>query len=287
MAILLRVLSLLPSRLLYLLGWPLGWAVFLLAPHYRRRFIENAVQAGYALAEVRAAVGQAGRMVTELPKVWAGRAIEVRMDDATRQVLDAAWAAGRGVLLFTPHLGCFELSAQSVARHWGDARGPLTVLYRPARKAWLARQMQTIRNRHGQEAVPTDMGGVRAMLKRLRKGGAVGLLPDQVPPWGMGIWSDFFGRPAYTMTIAARLVMQTRPSVLVGRCERLPWGGGYQLHVEQVPYDEGADQEMLVRQMNAALEAQIRACPQQYLWGYARYKWPRGMPVDAQPPGNS
>ena len=55
----------------------------------------------------------------------------------------------------------------------------------------------------------------------------MGLLPDQVPPEGMGVWAPFFGQPAYTMTLAARLVQQTGAAVAVLVTERLPRGAGY------------------------------------------------------------
>lgn len=275
-----RVLSLLPLRLLHAIGWLLGWVVFVCSAQYRRRFKSNVAQAGLRFADVRAAVGHAGRMGAEMPKIWMGKPQSVVMGVQTRQLLDDVRESPRGVLFFTPHIGCFELSAQAVSLYWQGARGPLTVLYRPSRKQWLAEWMKTARDRFGVEAVPTDLGGVRAMLKSLRKGGCVGLLPDQVPPYGLGVWAPFFGKPAYTMTMAAKLIQQTNPIVLVARCERLPKGQGYELFMEPLEMNAAAGAAALVLRINQAMEAQIRQCPQQYLWGYARYKRPRGMPDD-------
>lgn len=286
----LRVLSLLPMRLLQLLGWALGWLVFLASPTWRKRFVANAAQAGYRFAQVRAAVGHSGRMVAELPKVWFGPPVPVQIEPASQALLDTLWSgphAGRGVLFITPHMGCFELSSQTTAQYLrmgqtsaSGLREPLIVLYRPARQKVLADLLQSVRNRHGQQAVPTDMAGVRAMLKALRRGGAVGLLPDQVPPWGMGQWAPFFGKPAYTMTIAARLIVQTRPRTVIARCERLGLlRGGYRLYLQELELDADAGQTALVQQINQAVQQQIHACPEQYMWGYARYKVPRGMPA--------
>lgn len=284
MFLILRFFSIFPSALLQALGWLLGWLVFLLSPTYRKRFIDNAKQAGFTFAQVRPAIGHAGRMVAELPKVWSGPAVHVDMDQATRQLLDRAWQLQQGVLFITPHMGCFELASQTVAQYWGDARGPLTVLYRPARQAYLAKMLESVRNRHGQKAVPTDMSGVRAMLKSLRTGGSVGLLPDQVPPWGMGEWAPFFGKPAYTMTIAARMIAQTKPQVIMARCERKAIGQGYQLYLEVLELDPKAGQRELIHLINHAIEEQIRTCPEQYMWGYGRYKVPRGMPQNRTRP---
>ena len=220
-----RFFSLLPLWLLHALGAFMGWVVFLASATYRRRFLQNAALAGYRFAQVRAAVAHAGRMAAELPRLWLGAAPPCRI--VGEEHLLQARASGRGIVFLTPHLGGFEMSGQAVALRWGAAHGPITVLYRPARQPWLARVMETARNRPGMQAVPTTLAGVRQMIKALRRGEAVGLLPDQVPPEGQGLWTPFFGRDAYTMTLAVRLAQQTGAKVLLARCERLSWGRVY------------------------------------------------------------
>lgn len=268
-----RLFAALPLWLLHSLGAVMGWLVFALSPTYRRRFAANAVQAGYRFGQVRAAVGHAGRMVFEMPRIWLGQLPPCTM--VNEECAKAAFARGKGIVFLTPHLGCFEMSVQDAARRWAAEHGDITVLYRPARQGWLAQILETARNRPGVQAVPTTLSGVRQMIKALRQGSAVGLLPDQVPPQGLGIWSPFFGREAYTMTLAARLVLQTGAAVIVARCERLPWGRGYTLYLEELPVPTSQTLESAVQQINAAMEATIRQCPQQYLWGYGRYKQPR------------
>ena len=152
---------------------------------------------------------------------------------------------------------------------------PMTALYRPARQPALAEVMETARNRPGLHAVPTTLAGVRQMIKALRSGHAVGLLPDQVPPEGMGQWTPFFGKPAYTMTLAARLALQTGAQVVLIWGERLPWGRGYRLHTETLGHALSDDLDVAVVQINQAMERLVLARPDQYLWGYARYKAPR------------
>ncbi len=271
-----------PLRCSHALGAAVGWAVFACSPAYRRRFIDNARDAGYALRDVAAAVGHAGRMVAEMPRLWLQDGLPpVRMVNA--ECVERAWTRGRGILFLTPHLGCFELSVQAAAERWSAQHGPITILYRPARQPWLAEIMQTARNRPGISAVPTTLQGVRQMIKALRRGEAVGLLPDQVPPQGLGVWSPFFGREAYTMTLAARLAQQTGAAVVLARGERLPRGQGYVLHLEDLPVTLAPELDAAVLQINQAMERVIRQCPQQYLWGYARYKHPRGMAAAAAP----
>ncbi|GAB2466189.1 lysophospholipid acyltransferase family protein [Comamonas humi] len=258
---------------MHALGAAMGWLVFVLSPTYRRRFGANARQAGYGFAQVRAAVGHAGRMVFEMPRIWLGRLPDCSI--VNPECAEQAYAAGKGIVFLTPHLGCFEMSVQAAAQRWAAAHGDITVLYRPARQGWLAEILETARNRPGVQAVPTTLSGVRQMIKALRQGAAVGLLPDQVPPNGLGVWSPFFGRDAYTMTLAARLVLQTGAAVIVARCERLPWGRGYTLYLEELSVPTSQSLESAVQQINAAMENTIRQCPQQYLWGYGRYKQPR------------
>ena len=273
MPVVFRFFSVFPLWLLHALGAAMGWVTFAASPTYRRRFLENATLAGYCFAEVRAGVAHAGRMVAELPRLWLGAPPPCHV--VGEGCVNEAYAAGRGIVFLTPHLGCFELSAQAIAQRWSTQHGPITVLYRPARQAWLAKVMETARNRPGMQAVPTTLAGVRQMIKALRRGEAVGLLPDQVPPQGQGVWSPVFGREAYTMTLAARLALQTGATVVLVRCERLPWGRGYQACFEPLPAPLDAVLDAAVGQINQAMEHMIRQCPQQYLWGYGRYKQPR------------
>lgn len=259
--------------MLHFFGAAVGWLTWLLSPTYRRRFAQNARQAGLGFGQVRAAVAQAGMLVAETPRLWFGppAAVEWDGDEAIEQLR----AQGRGLLFLTPHLGCFEVTAQAYAARFG----PITVLFRPARKPWLRDLVATSRNRPNMAAVPTTLAGVRQMLRALRAGEAVGLLPDQVPPQGQGVWAPFFGREAYTMTLPARLARQTGAAVLFAWGERLPAGRGYRVHVRRFEGELDSDPARAAAQVNAEMERLVRAGPHQYLWGYARYKQPRGEAI--------
>jgi KDO2-lipid IV(A) lauroyltransferase len=188
---------------------------------------------------------------------------------------EAAFAAGHGVVFFAPHAGSFELAPQALA----ELFGPVTAMYRPARQAWLARLMQSSRLRPGLLAVPANLSGIRQMHRALKGNGAVALLTDQVPPEGLGVWASFFGKPAYTMTLAARLALQSGAVMLPVRTLRLPRGQGYSLEI--LPPLVGLntspppDLPQAVSLVNQAIEALVLSQPGQYLWGYARYKTPR------------
>jgi KDO2-lipid IV(A) lauroyltransferase len=235
----------------------------------------------------RAAVAQAGRMVGEGPWLWlseAARPISRWSRWEGETLIAQALDAGRGLVLLTPHMGSFEVCAQAYAERFGG-RQPMTALYRPARQPWLRELEKTARDRPGLATAPASLAGVRQMIRALRSGGTVGLLPDQVPPVGMGVWAPFFGRPAYTMTLASRLVLQTGASLLLMWAERLPGSRGWVVHVsapsEPMPSastaaDDAALQTACATFINREMERMIRQCPQQYLWGYHRYKQPRG-----------
>ncbi|MDR2196042.1 MAG: lysophospholipid acyltransferase family protein [Gallionellaceae bacterium] len=266
-----RLLSRLPLRVLHGLGAGLGWLTWLSSSVYRRRMDENLALAG--LSKVRnAAIAEAGKAAAELPWIWCRPIDEVLGSMRACQGwehVEAARAAGRGVIFLTPHLGCFEISSL-----YASARIPITVLYRPPRKTTLEPIMRAGRERSQVQLARTDIAGVRALLKALKRNEAIGLLPDQVPSNGEGEWASFFGRPAYTMTLVGRLIESTNAAVLMVYVERLPRGAGYEIHFEPLKFAPG---QSVTQQMNEALETTVRACPAQYLWSYRRYKVPAGV----------
>lgn len=272
MQLLFRFLAWWPLWLLHTLGAVGGWLAYLFSPTYRRRFRENLEQAKLAGVVGWRAIQAAGQMLSELPRLWFGAPVRVRWEGA--HCIDSAQQQGQGIVFLTPHLGCFEITAQAYAQRFG-ARQPITVLYRPARKAWLRALVDYARHRPGLATAPTTLAGVKQLIKALKTGGCVGLLPDQVPPQGQGVWSPFFGRDAYTMTLAARLAQQNGAVVLLGWGERLSWGRGYVVHVQAFPETLSKDLVEATNQINRAMEQMVRQAPQQYLWGYARYKAPK------------
>ncbi|CAD5374215.1 Lipid A biosynthesis lauroyl acyltransferase [Rubrivivax sp. A210] len=272
-------------RFLHALGGALGWTAYLLSAGYRHRLRDNAALAGVSEADLRASVAEAGRLYMELPRLWLRPRSQPIADPVQWQgaeLVEELLAQGRGLVLLTPHLGCFEVAGQGYAERFGAIK-PMTVLYRPARQAWLRELEETARARDAMVPVPANLAGVRLMLRALKRGETVGLLPDQVPPHGMGVWAPFFGKPAYTMTLAARLVLQTGASVCLIWAVRLPRGAGYRIELaplaQPLPAREGLDEDEWTRAaataINRSMEAVIARSPTQYLWGYHRYKSPR------------
>lgn len=269
------LLARLPLGALHRLGALLGRLTYAASATYAARTRDNLRQAGIAADILPDAIAETGKGLTELPWIW-GRSYDEVLGKVRECIglehIEAAQARGRGIIFLTPHLGCFEISALYAAR-----RMPITVLYRPPRIGFLEGVMRAGRERGQAKLAKADVGGVRLLYKALKRGEAVGLLPDQVPSRGEGEWTEFFGRPAYTMTLAGRLAESSGAAVLIAYSERLPHGEGYVIHVAPLPLD--FDQPV-ARQINAALERTIHACPAQYLWSYNRYKAPPGV---AQP----
>lgn len=274
MGILFRLLSRFPLPVLHNLGAILGWLAYLLSPTYRRHLRENAALAG-ADAAAAASVAEAGKGVLELPKIWLrphDEVVGLVVKVTGWELVESAWREGRGILFLTPHLGCFEITAQ----YYASFR-PMTVLYRRPKQAWLAPLIEEGRGANLRLA-PADLSGVRRLIKALKTGAAAGMLPDQAPGAGEGIWAPFFGKPAYTMTLAARLA-ETGATVLLAYAERLHYGAGYHLKLFQLSQPLAGELPERVAAINAELEALIRQCPEQYLWGYNRYKVPAGAPT--------
>ena len=273
LVLLFRLLSYLPLPILHAMGSAFGWVVYLASPTYRRRLQENIRQAGFG-EHLSAAIAESGKNVLELPFVWCAppervlKTVQIKNWDVVQQ----AHTDKRGIIFLTPHLGCFEISAQAAA-----AQIPLTVLYRPPRQAVLKPLIEDARARHNLALAPANLSGVRTLFKVLKRSGAIGLLPDQVPQNGEGVWADFFGKPAYTMTLPAKLREMSGATMILAFAERLPRGKGYILHF--MPFDMADDlaPEQQVRAINAAMEQLISMCPAQYFWSYNHYKIPAGV----------
>jgi KDO2-lipid IV(A) lauroyltransferase len=278
-----RVVSLLPLRVLHNFGALVGHITFALSKGYAARTEQNLRQAHLATDEkhfaelLGQAVNEAGKSIVELPWVWCRPLEQVCATVQSCQgweYMEAAHSRGKGIILLTPHWGCFEVVGLYVGQYL-----PLTCLYRSPKQQWLEKIMRGGRERGLARLATADVSGVRVLYKALKRGEAIGVLPDQVPGEGEGEWVDFFSRPAYTMTLSGRLAQTSGATVLLAFAERLPQGAGYRLRFEPLPLDFSRP---VPPQINMALERVIAMSPAQYLWSYNRYKVPRGvMPPDA------
>jgi KDO2-lipid IV(A) lauroyltransferase len=211
----------------------------------------------------RACLRETARTLFELPWIWGRSRAEVlalieSIEGA--ELLEMARDEGKGLLIAAPHLGAFELLNLWLSQHLD-----LLVLYRapdnPAVDAWLT----SGRTRFGARAVRAEGKEIRALVKHLRAGGAVGILPDQQPKRGEGEFANFFGIQAFTMTLFPELVRRYQAPVILAYAERLA-NGRFCLHLKRA-----APAPSDVQLLNAAVESCVRALPTQYQWTYKRF----------------
>jgi Kdo2-lipid IVA lauroyltransferase/acyltransferase len=276
----------LPLPVAHALGVGLGWLVYGLSPNYRKRLKENLAASGIAQNSIESRllvhqnIAESGKAMLELPFVWLRPSSDLLDKVVEKDGWDAvlsAKAEGKGLIMLTPHLGSFELIGRYLSTQF-----PLTVLYRPPKLAWLEPIMRAGRQRDQAQLATTDVRGVRLLLKALKRGEALGILPDQAPSAGDGVWADFFNRPAYTMSLIRRLQQRSGAPIIAMYAERLANNRGYSLHFKRISSLLDEDDVIAARQMNAAMEDLIRDCPSQYLWSYNRYKVPSGARVPAR-----
>ena len=282
-ATLFRLLSLFPLPVLHGLGAILGRIIYMASSSYAQRMQENLRSAGLHSSEyeyrklLSQTISEAGKSVIELPWLWR-RPME-QVYSAIRCVegwehVESAQSAGRGLMVLTPHWGCFEMVGVQFGKY-----SAITNLYRAPKQAWLEKFMIAGRTRGLSKLAPADVSGVRLLFKALKRREAIGLLPDQVPGNGEGEWADFFHRPAYTMTLSGRLAQNSGAQVLLVSAERLPQGQGYKLRITPLELDFTKSVPL---QINQAMERTIAVAPAQYLWSYNRYKTPSGVTPPTQ-----
>lgn len=214
---------------------------------------------------------ETGKTFTEMGAMWywpMPRLLGMMRAVSGIDRVDAAQRRGRGVILASPHLGAWEMAGLYVSVHY-----PMTILYRPPRLRALEELSRGARARFGARLVPTDAGGVRALYQALARGEALGILPDQNPDPGSGVFAPFFGIPAYTMVLIARLARKTGATLFVAYAERLPHGQGYHLRFREAPAEFAtATPEQAAAIMNKLIETCVREQPAQYQWNYKRFR---------------
>ena len=278
----LRLLGRLPLRLLHglgagfgrLLGWLHGRTAHVTAVNLS---IARPTLAPAAKAVLlRRVLAEGGKSGAEIVKVWgagAERALALVREVRGGELLDEALAAGRGVIIAAPHLGCWEL-----LNYWLCSRTPMAILYRPPRFPAVEQLLRKVRGALAPEQVRAEGAGVRTLYKRLAAGGTVGILPDQKPRAGEGQFAPFFGREALTMVLLPRLAARTGAAVLFAFAERLPRGAGFRIHL--LPAPEGltdADPQRACAALNRGVEACVERAFAQYQWQYRRWSG-HGLP---------
>lgn len=265
-----KCLSILSLPGLHRLGAALGWLIYWCSPKAAITIKNNIQNSGLAKSPeqfkqiLNENIAESGKAVLETIGIWRKNEVDILF--LVKQVhgweiVQDALQMGKGIIFLTPHLGCFEITSI----YYGS-KHPITVLYRPPKLQLLQQFILQGRTRQGVTLAEASAGGVRKLMQALKRNEAIGILPDQIPKAGEGEWADFFGKPAYTMTLASKLAEKTGATVIMAFGERLKNGAGYAIHLQKVA--SIATPNLL----NQAVERQIAHKPAQYLWRYDRYK---------------
>lgn len=195
--------------------------------------------------------------------------------DPSIERLREAYAAGRGVLIVTAHLGDWELLAARL-RVEGF---PGAVVGRVKPNDPIADWLRDLRGAFGLPTLDQE-GHPRPLLAALRAGGLLGLLTDLAPRHVAGELAPFFGRPALTMTAPAALARATGLPLVPVRC--VADGARYVLTVDEplrldAARDRAGARADLLARMNAVFERWIRAAPEQWAWHQPRWELHRGL----------
>jgi KDO2-lipid IV(A) lauroyltransferase len=262
----------LPLFVLHGLGKLLGLITYKFDRRFKKRIDTNLKHAFVVSDEndlkklTQLTAGEIGKCLMEAPAIWFNSP-QKNFRWVKRcfgwQHVETALKKKKGIIFLTPHLGCFEITAQYYAHFH-----PITVLFKRPKHNWLANIVLSGRRHPQIHLAEANLHGVKQLIQALKKGEAIGMLPDQIPNEGQGIWAQFFNKPAYTMTLVSKLAESSSATVLIGFGHRLSRGRGYEVYIEPLGQDHSP------QAINNRLEMLIRKYPTQYLWNYRRFKKP-------------
>ena len=213
---------------------------------------------------------ETGKQLTECAWIWHRPTHETNLkikEIVGKDLLDDAQASSKGVIIASPHIGNWELCSLLLS-----ANAKLTYFYRSPRTPGLDPLLIKWRAHLGGHPATLDASGIRDGLRLLKKGGTLGILPDQEPDLNNGQFAPFFNQPALTMTLLPRLAHRSGAHVLLCIAERLPGSQGWRIHI--LPADSAVSSADLAKAtfaMNKDVERCISICPSQYLWNYKRF----------------
>jgi len=209
-----------------------------------------------------------GRNSLETLRVWTrSRRANLALVRSTHggDLLDAALAKNKGLIIAAPHFGNWELLIAVLA-----ARAPFTLVYRVPEKPAGDVFLRLARGGGNVRLVPAETNAMRPLWKALLDGGMVGITPDQQPKFGGGEFAPFFGKQALTLSLIPKLAARSGAPVLFAWTEPVP--GGFAVYFEAAAETiASADISAATAAMNAQVEAISKRDPNQYQWTYKRY----------------
>ncbi|VAX14202.1 Lipid A biosynthesis lauroyl acyltransferase [hydrothermal vent metagenome] len=280
----LKILARIPLPVLHLGAWPLG-LLLIIIPNKQRHYARINVRICLPQLSFRQrqwiwmrSLIETVKTLLESPKLWLGKQRKVlqliRKVDGLEAVKQAR-EKGKGVIFIAPHLGNWEIIGQFYSYNF-----PMVLMYRPQKNPELDDIIRKGRERFDAQLVPSTRKGLAILLKSLRENKTIGILPDQNPGAGAGVYVPFFGISANTPIFATRLASRTHAAAFIVTAERLAFGRGYHLHIEAASkclYDRNVETGAAC--MNRDMEKIILRRPEQYWWSYNRFRHrPEGEP---------
>ena len=277
LVLILKLFAKLPLPVIRGMAWLIGQILYRISSktekvirrNFEICFPELSAQETEAL--VKQTLIEKARLAMEIPVAWLGKrdVLERVINVVNNQsLIDNYVEQKQPLIVAVPHIGNWEFFW-----HWLQLNYPAIGMYRPAKIEQLDELMLPSRERYGGQAFATDAKGIMGLLKALKGGGVMMLLPDQAPRVGAGAYAPFFGKPAYTMTLLHRFMRKTNSRLLLGSCLRNSDGKGFSINLYSPDFDDTTDnQEAFNRGMNEQIESIIKLAPAQYQWGYKRFK---------------
>jgi Kdo2-lipid IVA lauroyltransferase/acyltransferase len=212
-----------------------------------------------------------GKNITEIGPLWLWKTDKLfqYLQVEGQELIQTAINNNKGVILITPHLGCWEMAGLYVGKQWSCSN-----LYQAPKIKSLEPIIRSARERSGADLVATGNRGLGALLKSLRAGKVTGILPDQTPKdKANGTFAPFFGRPALTINLLSSLARKSQAEVFMCFAQRLSDGKGYVLRFQKTQAEiDNKDNLISATALNQSVEQLIKQAPEQYLWSYKRFK---------------
>ncbi len=206
------------------------------------------------------------------------QSIKSRIGDIeNKQLLTRAKQQSLGTIFVTPHFGSWEFIGLLTA-----SECDLLILYAPPKSPYIEKLSCFGRSGTGGKVVSTETLNLKQLIKHIKNGGSVGILPDQVPDGNGGEFSKFFGRLAYTSTLVSKLANKLKCNVVYCYARRSTKRGKYNAFYYDASSEIYSDNiNVSIDSLNSTIERFILDSPAQYIWGYKRFKRP--APGDTYP----
>ena len=218
--------------------------------------------------KVKGILKSSGQTLFETLAIWTRprqRALKLICSVHGKRHLDEALAKGKGVIIAGPHYGNWELLLKFLADN-----GPFSLVYRVPNKPYGDDFLKRARGGVNVTLVPAEATAMRPLLKALQRGETVGITPDQQPKQGGGEFAPFFGVPALTLSLIAKLASRNGTPVVFAYTERS--ARGFELHFEaEEPAVHDPDLIKALSAMNSRVEAIAKRDFRQYQWTYKRF----------------